>query len=136
MKTSQWSRNGGELTDDGGLRVIWTDDVGLAEAVSGLEVLALGLVVRRDRWDRTAGVVRVVAHYCNRSCYSPGDERSGFLGVVQVMGELAQTREHIVPEGQIPQTLISPVSPVEVPPKLVPQWFFRLPPLRRSPLLR
>jgi hypothetical protein len=38
-------RERGELTDDGSLRFVWTNYIGLAEAISWLEVLALGLVV-------------------------------------------------------------------------------------------
>lgn len=59
---------GVELTDDRSLRVVWTDDVGLAKAVSGLEVLANWLVFGRDGRDRAAGFVRVRAHPCDRSC--------------------------------------------------------------------
>ena len=92
---------GGELTDDRGLRVVWTDDVGLAEAVSGLEVLANGLIFGRDGWDRAAGFVRVMAHQCEWSCYYPIDRCSGRFGVVQMMDELAQTKEHA--ENQTPQ---------------------------------
>lgn len=73
---------GGELTDDRGLRVVWTDDVGLAEAVSGLEVLANGLIFGRDGWDRTAGFVRIMAHQCDWSCYCPMGVCSGSFGVV------------------------------------------------------
>jgi len=33
---------GGELTDDRGLRIVWTDDVGIAGAVSSSRYLPLG----------------------------------------------------------------------------------------------
>ena len=66
LRSGDLSR-GGELTDDRGLRIVWTDDVGLAEAVSGLEVFALGLVGGRNGWDCAASLVRVVAHYCDWS---------------------------------------------------------------------
>lgn len=59
---------GGEPTNNRGLRVVWTDDVGLSEAVSGLEVLANGLIFGRDRWDRAAGFIRVMAHQCDWPC--------------------------------------------------------------------
>ena len=93
---------GGELTDDRGLRVVWTDDIGLTEAVSGLKVLADGLIFGRDGRDRAAGFVRVMAHQCDWSCYCPIYGCSGGFGVVQMMDELAQTKEHA--ENQTPQT--------------------------------
>jgi len=79
-----------ELTDDRSLRAVWTDDVGLAEAISGLEVLANGLIFGRNGWDRAAGFVRVMAHHCDLSSYCPRDMCSGCFGVVQVTDEVAQ----------------------------------------------
>src|SRR5258706_9342307 len=107
---------GGELTNDSGLRVVWTDDVGLSEAVPGLEVLANGLIFGRDGWDRAAGFVRVMAHQCDWpccnwsgcdwSCCCPIDGFSGSFGGDQMIGELAQTQEHA--EDQTPPTAVLP----------------------------